>query len=56
LYKFYQERLKIVLLQVGGIETQTNEYPSMAGVVDSSERRIFCGATISEPLMNVFIF
>lgn len=25
-----------------------NEYPSMAGIVDARERRIFCGATISE--------
>jgi hypothetical protein len=32
---------------VGGSETKINEYPSMAGVVDASERRIYCGATIS---------
>ena len=31
---------------VGGQETVINEYPSMAGVVDADERRIFCGATI----------
>lgn len=33
---------------VGGNETRVNEYPSMAGLVDSTERRIVCGATISE--------
>lgn len=33
---------------VGGNETLVNEYPSMAGLVDSTERRIVCGATISE--------
>ena len=31
---------------VGGKETVINQYPSMAGVVDADERRIFCGATI----------
>lgn len=34
-------------LSVGGTQTQINEYPSMAGVIDAKERRIFCGATIS---------
>lgn len=36
------------MLTVGGTATQINEYPSMAGVVDAMERRIICGATISE--------
>lgn len=31
---------------VGGKETVINQYPSMAGVVDADEKRIFCGATI----------
>lgn len=31
---------------VGGQETVINQYPSMAGIVDADERRIFCGATI----------
>jgi hypothetical protein len=39
---------KCLMFPAGGVETQINEYPSMAGVVDSQERRIFCGATISE--------
>lgn len=31
---------------VGGQETTINEFPSMAGVFDNREMRIFCGATI----------
>ncbi|KAH0949026.1 hypothetical protein HN011_009426 [Eciton burchellii] len=31
---------------VGGEETGVNEYPMMAGIVDSEERLLFCGATI----------
>lgn len=48
----YQSVWQIFYIPVGGSDTQINEYPSMAGVVDSLERRIFCGATISE-LMNL---
>jgi hypothetical protein len=32
---------------VGGTQTLVNEYPMMAGIVDSVTRSIFCGATIS---------
>ncbi|KAG5895347.1 hypothetical protein JTB14_003144 [Gonioctena quinquepunctata] len=31
---------------VGGQETLVNEFPSMAGLVDSSTKNVFCGATI----------
>lgn len=32
---------------MGGVETGVNEYPMMAGLIDSSaERNVFCGATI----------
>ncbi|CRL05673.1 CLUMA_CG018706, isoform A [Clunio marinus] len=31
---------------VGGMETYVNEYPSMAGLIDANEKRVFCGATI----------
>ncbi|KYM77351.1 Venom serine protease 34, partial [Atta colombica] len=31
---------------VGGMETGVNEYPMMAGLVDSLQAEVFCGATI----------
>jgi len=31
---------------VGGVETGINEYPMMAGLVDSVGREVYCGATI----------
>ncbi|XP_049547074.1 venom serine protease-like [Anopheles darlingi] len=31
---------------VGGVETRVNEFPMMAGMVDSTSRNVFCGATI----------
>jgi len=31
---------------VGGMETGVNEYPMMAGLVDSLQVEVFCGATI----------
>ncbi|XP_052862909.1 venom serine protease-like [Anopheles cruzii] len=31
---------------VGGVQTLVNEFPSMAGLVDSSSRNVICGATI----------
>lgn len=49
---FISALLSLVLhfshILVGGSETQINEYPSMAGIVDSKERRVYCGATISK--------
>lgn len=33
---------------VGGVEAGINEFPSMAGIYDKSQLRIFCGAAISE--------
>jgi secreted trypsin-like serine protease len=33
---------------VGGNETLVNEYPMMAGIVDSNLKAVYCGATISE--------
>jgi secreted trypsin-like serine protease len=38
---------KIIFL-AGGSSTSPNEYTSMAGLVDFIERRIYCGATVSE--------
>lgn len=31
---------------VGGVETEVNEYPMMAGLVDPEEKSVYCGATI----------
>lgn len=32
---------------VGGTQTLVNEYPMMAGLIDTNDRAIICGATIS---------
>lgn len=45
-WNFYD--IQRLFVSVGGSQTQINEYPSMAGVVDAKERRVFCGATISQ--------
>ncbi|XP_037044742.1 venom serine protease 34-like [Bradysia coprophila] len=31
---------------VGGMKTGVNEYPMMAGLIDSTQRELYCGATI----------
>lgn len=37
---------------VGGSETLVNEYPMMAGIVDSTIKSVYCGATISKIIFN----
>ncbi|XP_014477136.1 PREDICTED: venom serine protease-like [Dinoponera quadriceps] len=42
----WENPAKIKTRIVGGEETGVNEYPMIAGLVDSGKRELFCGATI----------